>query len=329
MSNASNTSQLSTGTETEAQRRRRLRQERILNRGTDRLSKIKGTFSQAQQESSQDELAIAGGHELKTAEAEEPHVSGIALESIGSNSGRDSPQPRRRAGNLARKARQEAEAEAEAGEGTKDEPLAATTSASASSRGKGVRAAVGTADINSDALYQSLDAEIADPAGESSMLAAEASLVSARGLLSSRRFSAIGLSRAIVRLVPVLGVFVYGLARESSYERLLGESDLEVRAKWSNLLASRPDPRREEWANGNYLLWYMFMLEAVIYASYLALNDSSRRPISSTAMLPLLSRIPGIPGWSVAVFSAADRLLDSLSILLFMTALSISLTTLP
>ncbi|KAJ2843209.1 hypothetical protein J3B02_005335, partial [Coemansia erecta] len=84
MSDTSNSSQPpAIGAETEAQRRRRLRQERILNRGTDRLSKIKGTFSQVQQESVEDDISIAGGHELKTAEAEEPHISGIALESIG------------------------------------------------------------------------------------------------------------------------------------------------------------------------------------------------------------------------------------------------------
>ncbi|KAJ2637358.1 hypothetical protein GGF40_002417 [Coemansia sp. RSA 1286] len=340
MSDSSSASQPTIAAETEAQRRRRLRQERILNRGTDRLSKIKGTFSQVQQESSEEGIAVAGGHELKTAQTDEPHISGIALESISSTSGRDSPQPRRRAGNMARKARQEAEAEAEVAAELAAESKSATAAVApilsqgargaVSSRGKSVRAAVNTADINSDALHGSLDAEIADPAGESSLLAAERGASSASGLLASRRFSAVGLSRAIVRLVPVLGMFVYGVARESSYEQLLGESDHEVRAKWSNLLVSRPDPRREEWANGNYLLWYLFVLEAVIYASYLVLNGNSRRPtMPSASISPLLSRIPGIPSWSVVVFSAADRLLDSLSILLFMTAVSITLTASP
>ncbi|KAJ1839901.1 hypothetical protein LPJ73_006601, partial [Coemansia sp. RSA 2703] len=235
MSDSSGTSLSATGTESEAQRRRRLRQERILNRGGDRLSKIKSTFSQAQEEAGQSELGIVGGHDISPAE---PHTAGVSLDSLGASASGQSSQPRRRAGNMARKARQEAQARA-----TETE-----------SPGSRVRETVNSADINSDALHESVNAAIADPASESAILAASDGPAAATGgLFRPRRFSAIGLSRAIVKLAPVFGVFIYGLIRESSYEHLLGETKDEVAAKWSGLLVSRPDARREEWASGNFL----------------------------------------------------------------------------
>ncbi|KAJ1958881.1 hypothetical protein GGI12_004634, partial [Dipsacomyces acuminosporus] len=105
--------------ETEAQRRRRLRQERILNRGSDRLNRIKGTFSKVQDEAGKVEMGVVGGHELKTAvplpassvkeaaEESASHVAGISLDSVSdsqSNSEAAAPKPRRRVGNLGRKA---------------------------------------------------------------------------------------------------------------------------------------------------------------------------------------------------------------------------------
>ncbi|KAJ2778621.1 hypothetical protein GGI15_004121 [Coemansia interrupta] len=322
MSDSSGAS-LSTGsTESEVQRRRRLRQERILNRGGDRLSKIKSTFSQAQEEAGQGELGVVGGHEIKT--AAEPHTAGVSLESLSASADSQSPQPRRRAGNLARKARQEAEARA---------AEAAPTAEKVASRGSRVRETVSAADINSDALHESVNAAIADPASESAILAAADVSDSAQsGVLRARRFSAIGLSRAIVKLAPVLGVYVYGLMRESSYEHLLGETRDEVAAKWSGLLVSRPDGRREEWAGGSFLLWYLLVLEVFICGAYFVLGDASssgsnggrRRRFARSSVPSMLAQIPGVPDWAFVALSAGGRMLDSLSVLLFLTAASIT-----
>ncbi|KAJ1722654.1 hypothetical protein LPJ53_002958 [Coemansia erecta] len=329
MSDSSGASLPAGGTESEVQRRRRLRQERILNRGGDRLSKIKSTFSQAQEEAGQSELGVVGGHDIKP--AAEPHIAGVSLDSLSAAASSPSPQPRRRAGNLARKARQEAE-EARAAE------TAPYAGEKVASRGSRVRETVNTADINSDALHESVNAAIADPASESAILAAASGDVSDGaqdgGVFRARRFSAIGLSRAIVKLVPVLGVFVYGLMRESGYEHLLGETEDEVAAKWSGLLVSRPDGRREEWASGNFLLWYLLVLEVFICGAYFVLGDGSgsgsnggrRRRFARSSVPAILTRIPGVPDWAFVALSAGGRVLDSLSVLLFLTAASITMS---
>ncbi|ORX73743.1 hypothetical protein DL89DRAFT_263762 [Linderina pennispora] len=236
--------------ETEAQRRRRLRQERILNRGTDRLSRIKGTFSQVQAESDKSEMAIVGGHELHASSAEsspqpstrqpqQQHVAGISLDSATEN-----PKPRRRVGNLARKAAQEKREKAEsAGSAAESKPASTRVEK---------RPAVSVADINSDALHDSADATIADP-GANASTGPQGAL---GGLLVPRQFSMIGASRAFVRLLPVATLFVYGTMRESRHDRLLGEDAEATNAKWSGLLNTRPDSQMAEWSTGGYLLWY-------------------------------------------------------------------------
>ncbi|KAJ2794381.1 hypothetical protein H4R20_006246 [Coemansia guatemalensis] len=302
--------------ESEAQRRRRLRQERILNRGNDRLGRIRSTLSQTQEELSSGEMSMVGGHELKTAEPT-AHVAGISLDSVDRTAA-DS-RPRRRAGNLARAARLKAEA-------ARDQQPLHDSNTSAGSDGKDIRQALNTVDINSNALHDAVTAEIADPAANRpSQLGASASFASSTDgaqapshLVTARRFSVTGLSQSVVRLMPVLSVFVYGIRRESGYERLMGDSEADVRAKWANLLDARPDSRLDEWAGGNFLLWYVMLIEAVLYGAYLILAD--RRPQTSNA---LLANIPGLPGWTAAVFSAGGRILDSISLLLFLTALCI------
>ncbi|KAJ1734301.1 hypothetical protein LPJ61_001148 [Coemansia biformis] len=285
--------------ESEAQRRRRLRQERIRNRGGDGLSRIKGTLAQAQEETDSYEMAMAGGHELKTA-TQSACAAGIALDLAAGDA--DTVRPRRRVGNLARKARLEAEADGE--RGALPEAKAAAT------------------DIDSSALHDTLTAEIADPAGEVLQLAPDAQsadgAAAGSGPLAARRFSVAGLARSVVRLAPVLGVFVYGIRREAAHERLMGDGEADVRAKWTGLLNARPDGRLDEWAAGNYLLWYVIIVEAVLYGAYLALADRRARPSSS-----LLARIPGVPGWAVALLPAGRRVLDSTALLLFLAALSI------
>ncbi|KAJ2776879.1 hypothetical protein H4R18_005446 [Coemansia javaensis] len=279
------------GPESEAQRRRRLRQERILNRGGDRLSRIKGTFSQAQAEAGAEsgELAVAGGHELKTAAA--AHTAGISLEALEGEA-----QPRRRAGNLARKARLEAAANDSSGAeaSPRPEPRA--------------RPAVEAADINSNALHDTVTAAIADPAGDMAPAAAAAG--------EGRRFSAGGLARAAVRLAPTAAVFVYGLRREAAHERLLGDSAADVRAKWAGLLRARPDARLDEWAGGSHLLWYVIVVEAALYGAYLALSDRRQRPGPSALLA-------AAPAWAAALAPAAGRILDGLALLLLLTAGSI------
>ncbi|KAI7829167.1 hypothetical protein BX661DRAFT_181479 [Kickxella alabastrina] len=318
---------LTAGTETEAQKRRRLRQERILNRGNDRLSRIKSTFSQAQEESDKAELGMAGGHELKTAEGTPvEHTSGISIDAINEAAiDNGSSQPRRRAGNLARKARQEAEEAAAAAEfeGTAAEaPVEERTL-----RSSRLRPTVATADTNSDALHDNVNATISDPAA-AAVAAAAGGGTGLREFLAGRRFSAVGLSRAFVKLVPVVGVYMFGVSREARYEQLVGESAEDVRSKWANLLRARPDGRLEEWANGNYILWYLLMLELVIYVAYFLIggNGSGQRTAPSRSLSSsLLAQIPGVPAWSLVALSAGSRLLDSLSILLFLTALSITM----
>ncbi|KAJ1898412.1 hypothetical protein LPJ66_002774 [Kickxella alabastrina] len=316
---------LAASTETEAQKRRRLRQERILNRGNDRLSRIKSTFSQAQEESDKAELGMVGGHELNTSEgAPVEHTSGISIEAINEAAvDNGSSQPRRRAGNLARKARQEAEEAAAAAEfeGTAAEaPVEERTL-----RSSRLRPTVATADTNSDALHDNVNATVADPAAAAATAGGGTGL---RGFLAGRRFSAVGLSRAFVKLVPVVGVYMFGVSREARYEQLVGESAEDVRSKWASLLRARPDGRLEEWANGNYILWYLLMLELVIYVAYFLIggNGSGQRTAPSRSLSSsLLAQIPGVPAWSLVALSAGSRLLDSLSILLFLTALSITM----
>ncbi|KAJ2082930.1 hypothetical protein H4R24_001200 [Coemansia sp. RSA 988] len=302
--------------ESEAQKRRRLRQERILNRGNDRLGRIRSALSQTQEELSTSEMSMVGGHELKTAEPTK-HIAGISLDSIDSTAA-DS-RPRRRAGNLARAARLKAEA-------AKDQQSLYDNSIDTESAEKNIQHAINTADINSNALHDTVTAEISDPAanrpsqlGASLSFASSTDSVQASGHpVMARRFSMAGLSQSVVRLMPVLGVFVYGIRREAGYERLMGDSEADVRAKWANLLNSRPDSRLDEWASGNFLLWYVMLVEAVLYGAYVVLAD--RRPQTSNT---LLANIPGIPGWIAIVFSAGGRILDSISLLLFLTALCV------
>ncbi|KAJ2162387.1 hypothetical protein GGF46_000751 [Coemansia sp. RSA 552] len=302
--------------ESDAQRRRRLRQERILARGSDGLNRIRGTFSQVQDESDTGEMGMVGGHELKTSGA--AHTAGISLDALADSDSSSSKPPRRRAGNLARKARQEAAA-------------AAVTDAGSEGNARPAPAPPRIDTVHTRAgsmLDSTLTPEVADPAAESSaarpapsMLGTTPSSSSSSssgggggGLWASRRFSAVGLSRSIAQLVPVLGVFIYGLRREAAYEHLMGDSAADVEAKWTQLATARPDSRLDEWANGNFLLWYVIVGEAVLYGTYLALAGSGR----SRSMM-----IPGIPAWTGPLLSVGGRILDSLAILLFLTAVSI------
>ncbi|KAJ1934725.1 hypothetical protein FBU59_005607 [Linderina macrospora] len=294
--------------ETEAQRRRRLRQERILNRGTDRLSRIKGTFSQVQEESDRSEMAVVGGHELPTSSADnssrpssrQQHVAGISLESATEN-----PKPRRRVGNLARKAAQEEREKAE------------SASSAAESKPVGMRTekrpAVAVADINSDALHDSVNDTIADP-GASASVDPQSAL---GGILVPRQLSIIGASRAFVRLLPVVSLFVYGTMRESRYDRLLGEDADATGAKWSSLLSARPDNQMAEWSTGSYLLWYLMILEVGIFSAYVFLSDRPPR-----VARPAIAQLPGIPDWPFVALSAGNRILESASLLLFLTAIN-------
>ncbi|KAJ2030286.1 hypothetical protein IWW57_001260 [Coemansia sp. S610] len=300
--------------ETEAQRRRRVRQERILNRGGDRLGRIRETLGAAQEEADKCDLDIVGGHELKT-EAAAAHVAGISLDLLNeaSTAAGVAPKPRRRAGNLGRKAR------LDAGEDSIPRFASATASGPSSDPGEdssapAARPVVHGADIDSTPLRDIADEAIAD---------ASADTLASGALLPARRFSAVGLSRAIVKLLPVVGVFVYGVSREARYERFVGDNQDDVRAKWTGLLRARPDSRLEEWASGNYLFWYLLLLELLIYGAYFLLSDGRARPRQTSS---LLAQIPGMPDWPFVLFSATSRIADSLSILLFLTAFSIALT---
>ncbi|KAJ2721347.1 hypothetical protein GGI07_004017 [Coemansia sp. Benny D115] len=332
------------GTESEAQRRRRLRQERILNRGSDRLSRIKGTFSQVQEEAGKNEqephqLDMVGGHEIKTSEAmpkdaatpQKVHTEGISLESLSeaANSNRDSASNtsdgsasnatagaafgtplRRRAGNLARKARLEAEAEAEA----ESLPSLAT------SRGAAVDARSAKSNRIREAASTSSAAAEFSAADLSDSTAGLQSQVS-----TARRFSALGLSQAAVRLAPVVGVYLFGLMREARYGRFVGERADETRLKWAGLLKEKQDARMGVWSDSNYLVWYLLMLEVLIYSAYVVLGGSRRPPMPRGQLASLLAYVPGVPAWSLAAVSASTRMLDSVCILLFLTAVGILL----
>ncbi|KAI9502919.1 hypothetical protein GGI25_003192 [Coemansia spiralis] len=319
----------SASTETETQRRRRLRQERIMNRGGDRLSRIKNTFSQVQEETSESEMTMAGGHELKTA-TEHSHT---LSDPHNVDTGEDT-KPRRRIGNLARKAKLETEDDSGDLRSSGGDPVPG----SIRDRGKRrARAAAQDTDINSDALHDSVTEAIADPAVEapcflpSSSLAPSPSSSSSvafssldesgvsSGILVPRQFSAIGLSRTIAKLLPVIGVYVYGIQREARYERLMGDSDDEVQAKWANLMTGRPDSRLDEWSNGSFLLWYLIILELAIYGAYFILADGRQ----SRPSRAIISQISGIPNWATGLLSVGSRVLDNLCILLFFTAVSI------
>ncbi|KAJ2492053.1 hypothetical protein IWW37_001767 [Coemansia sp. RSA 2050] len=304
--------------ETEAQRRRRLRQERILNRGGDRLGRIRETLGAAQEEASKRDLDIVGGHELKTG-ASAAHVAGISLDLLdeASTAAGAAPKPRRRAGNLGRKARLDA-----CDVGDNSIPRFATVPASGPSSDLSednsapmARPAARGADINSTPLRDTAEEAIADDASTDTLPSGV--------FFPARRFSAVGLSRAIVKLLPVVLVFVYGANREAGYERFVGDSKDDVRAKWTGLLRARPDSRLEEWASGNYLFWYLLLLELLIYGAYFLLSDGRARPQQTGS---LLAWVPGMPDWLFVLLSATSRIADSLSILLFLTAFSIALT---
>ncbi|KAJ2207954.1 DNA-directed RNA polymerase III subunit C1 (rpo31), partial [Coemansia sp. RSA 521] len=222
--------------ETEVQKRRRLRQERILNRGSDRLGRIKDTLSQVQSETSSPELSISG-HELKT------HTAGISLDSVDSVDSTDPPKPRRRAGNLARKARMEsAHTTPHTNPMLKDTPRA-----------------------ENPMLEDTATAEISDPGQEPTSV--------------SRVFSVAGLAAGVVRLLPVASVFVYGMRRETAHERIMGDSPQDVQAKWAGLLRARPDARLDEWAPGNSVLQNVLIVEMLLYTAFLlAFRRAPRAP---------------------------------------------------
>ncbi|KAJ2344163.1 hypothetical protein GGH92_004603 [Coemansia sp. RSA 2673] len=309
---ASNTA----SSETEAQRRRRVRQERILNRGGDRLGRIRETLGAAQEEADKSDLGIVGGHELKT-EAVAAHVAGISLDLLddaNAPAAGAAPRPRRRAGNLGRKAR------LDAGDiGEESMPRFASSSGPSSDPGEDssvpmARSSARGADIDGTPLLDIAEDAIADPCTDT---------LPSGLFMSARRFSAVGLSRATFKLFPVVGVFVYGIIREARYERFVGDSKDDVHAKWTWLLKARPDSRLEEWASGNYLFWYLLLLELLIYGAYFLLSDGRARPRQTSS---LLAQIPGMPDWPFVLLSATNRIADSLSILLFLTAFSIALT---
>ncbi|KAJ2064228.1 hypothetical protein GGI17_001113 [Coemansia sp. S146] len=298
--------------ETEAQRRRRVRQERILNRGGDRLGRIRETLGAAQEEADKSDLGIVGGHELKT-EAATAHVAGISLDLLDETNAA-APKPRRRAGNLGRKAR------LDAGDMSEESiPRFASSSGPSSDPGEDssvpiARSAARGADIDGTPLLDIAEDAIADPCTDT---------LPSGLFVSARRFSAVGLSRAVFKLFPVVGVFVYGIIREARYERFVGDNKDDVRAKWMWLLTARPDSRLEEWASGNYLFWYLLLLELLIYGAYFLLSDGRARPRQTGS---LLAQIPGMPDWPFVLLSATNRIADSLSILLFLTAFSIAFT---
>ncbi|KAJ2395746.1 hypothetical protein GGI23_004188 [Coemansia sp. RSA 2559] len=309
--------------ETEAQKRRRLRQERIMNRGGDRLNRIKGTLNKVQEENSDSELAMAGGHELKTAADRSPSISETCAMDA------DSAKPQRRVGNLARKAKLEAD------DDSSDLRSSGADSASGSTRERSkrrARTAIEAADINSDALDDAGDAAIADPANESPRFLPSASSMSSLpspftpdeggGMVEQRQFSAIGLSRSVARMIPAVSIYMYGLRREAAHEHLMSDNEDDVRAKWTRLLTTRPDRHLDEWASGSHLLWYALVLELVLFAAYFALSggQQGRRQRAASSVL---AQIPGVPGWMSDLFSVGNRVVDSMSVLLFFTALSI------
>ncbi|KAJ2000895.1 hypothetical protein H4R26_004399 [Coemansia thaxteri] len=306
--------------ETEAQKRRRQRQERILNRGSDRLGRIKDTFGAVQEESDTSEMDMVGGHELRTAASglqadAAAHVAGISLDSL-SDAGA-TPKPRRRAGNLGRKARLEA---VDASESRGSRFGAAPGHSAEPSGAGGVQAggsAVSGSDIDDSLLDDTSMDAIADPGAEPAPPA---------GLFAVRRFSARGLSRALAKLAPVACVFVYGVSREARYERFVGINKDDVHVKWSGLLAARPDSRLEEWASGNFLFWYLLLLEVAIYSAYFVLSSDGQARTMARQTRSMLAQIPGMPEWAIVLLSAGSRIADSLSILLFLTAVSIVLT---
>ncbi|KAJ2768212.1 hypothetical protein IWQ56_003026 [Coemansia nantahalensis] len=255
-------------------------------------------------------MALAGGHELKTA-AKAECTPGISLDSA--DGAPSAVRPRRRVGNLARKAR----LEAESGQST---PSEATGSPSEGER-RG-RPAADSADIDSSALDEMLTTAIADPADDVSRLASDALLADglppAAGLAVVQRLSVARLARSVARLVPVVGIFVYGVRREAAHERLMGDGAADVHAKWTGLLTARPDSRLDEWAGGNHLLWYVIVVEAVLCGAYLALAGGRPRAANS-----LLARIPGVPSWATAVLPAGRRVVDSTALLLLLAAFSI------
>ncbi|KAJ1666351.1 hypothetical protein IW140_001080 [Coemansia sp. RSA 1813] len=314
--------------ETEAQKRRRLRQERIMNRGGDRLSRIKSTLNKVQEENSDSEIAMAGGHELITAADRSPSISEPST--VDAEVGATSAKPQRRVGNLARKAKLEADDE------SSDLRSSGGDSAPGSARERNkrrTRAAIQAADINSDALHDTVIAAIADPAAElprflpsapsssslpSSFSSDESGALG--GMLAQRQFSAIGLSRSIARMVPVISIYLYGLRREANHEHLMSDNEDDIRAKWTSLMNTRPDSHLDEWANGSHLLWYAIVLELVLFAAYFILSDGRRQ---RRTPLSLIAQIPGVPSWTSDLVSAGNRVVDSMSILLFFTALSI------
>lgn len=329
--------------ETEAQKRRRLRQERILNRGNARLNRIRHAFNEVQEESSDTggEIGMVGGHDIRmspspsvpsiapTPDTEESgeHAAGVTLESIGRGSGSStSIKPKRRAGNLARKARSEAGAE-------KESPFLGGNRGSRSST-------LTTEDINSSALDDLVTDPLADPAADTStgegiaisgtaadVDGGDRSTIMAAATGGRRVFSVMGLSRSVIRLVPVVSVFAYGLIGEHQYESLVGDSKEDVYMKWSSLLATRPDNRLDGWSNGNFLMWYLMLIELAFYSAYLVLGDnrnsSSRQP--QITPLAALLPIPGahVPSWIPGILSLFNRTADSLSLLLFLTAFAI------
>ncbi|KAJ1737322.1 hypothetical protein LPJ72_000602 [Coemansia sp. Benny D160-2] len=313
--------------ETEVQRRRRLRQERIMDRGGDRLSRIKNTLSQVQEENSDSEIAIAGGHALKHAVDRSPSISEqstIDLDKEASVS-----RPLRRVGNLARKAKLEAENDSGSIQSSDGDSVSGSVRERSRRR---TQAAIQTADINSDALHDTVDAAIADPADDaprflpsepSSSFSLDESAGTGGAVIAPRQFSAIGLSRAIARSVPIISIYLYGLRRENGHERLMGDREDDVHAKWAGLLNTRPDSRLDEWAGGSYLFWYAIVLEIILFAAYSALSSGRRRAPPSL----VVGLIPGIPSWTSDVVAVGNRIVDSLSILLFLTALSILGTT--
>ncbi|KAJ1799313.1 hypothetical protein LPJ59_001920 [Coemansia sp. RSA 2399] len=295
-----------------------------MNRGGDRLNRIKGTLNKVQEENSDSELAMAGGHELKTAADRSPSISETcALDA-------DSTRPQRRVGNLARKAKLEAD------DDSSDLRSSGVDSASGTTRERNkrrARAAIEAADINSDALDDTVDAAIADPANEPPrFLPSAASTASLSpsffspdeggGMLGQRQFSAIGLSRSVARMIPAVSIYMYGLRREAAHEHLMSDNEDDVRAKWTGLLRTRPDSQLDEWASGSHLLWYAIVLELVLFAAYFVLSggQQGRRQRAASS---LLAQIPGVPSWVSNLLSVGNRVVDSVSILLFFTALSI------
>ncbi|KAJ1920148.1 hypothetical protein H4219_001521 [Mycoemilia scoparia] len=253
---------------------RRLRKERILKKGNDRLNRIKSTYNEAL--TTQDAGASL---QIPSSNTQNENIESTTRDTTPSKENTDNdsqdylraspaPTPRRRVGNLARKAKEtpkvadskDKNAAIKSIDELLQKPLNISNSdekggkndvrvSQKSSKQPPSKGAVKSPDDDklsprTKALLESLDK---DNIGHKTSAYGHNTL---SNMSQSTQLSIAGLTKVVFQLFPTLSLMGYTIWKERNYSKTV--NGWRTRQKLADLLVEKPDPALEEWAPGSY-----------------------------------------------------------------------------